>query len=110
MRPPTRGWAPAPARSRQSTQPRRRNRHRGQRHVVARLSPLGLTANECDRNVPHGRIGLGAMPMSLASLDVRHIANVDLALLMLRRHDAGAGSHDQDLIAIVDMPSRVAAL
>src|SRR5215467_591061 len=78
--------------------------------VQLNLSPLGLTANECDRNMPHRRIGLGAMPMALASLDVCHIADVDLALLMLRRHDAGARSHDQDLIAIVDMPSRVAAL
>src|SRR5215475_11592254 len=75
----------------------------------ARLSPLGLAANERDRNVPHGRIGLGAVPMALASLDVRHVTDVDLPLLMLRRHDAGARSHDQDLIAIVDMPSRVAA-
>ena len=74
------------------------------------LSPLGLTANERDRNVPHGRIGFGAMPMALASLDVRHITDVDLALLMLRRHDAGSRSHDQDLVAIVGMPSRVAAL
>src|SRR5262249_60357135 len=29
---------------------------------------------------------------------------------MLRRHDAGARSHDRDLVAIVDMPSCVAAL
>src|SRR5262245_38138409 len=78
--------------------------------VQLNLSPLGLTANERDRNVPHGRIGLGAMPMALASLDVCHIADVDLALLMLRRHDAGARSHDRDLVAIVDMPSCVAAL
>jgi len=47
-----------------------------------------LAANERDRNVPHGRIGLGAMPMALASLDVRRIADVDLALLMLRRHES----------------------
>src|SRR5262249_60121448 len=80
-----------------------------QRRVMARLSPLSLTANERDRNVPHGRVGLGAMPMALTSLDVRHVADVDLALFMLRCHDAGARSHDQDLIAIVDMPSRVAA-
>src|SRR5215467_5582320 len=78
--------------------------------VQLNLSPLGLTANECDRNMPHRRIGLGAMPMALASLDVCHIADVDLALLMLRRHDAGARSHDQDLVAIVDMPSCIAAL
>src|SRR5262245_13283692 len=77
---------------------------------LALLSPLGLTANERDRNVPHGRISLGAMPMAFASLDVRHVADVDFALLMLRRHDAGTRSHDQDLIAIVNMPSRVAAL
>ena len=32
-------------------------------HVAAvqlKLSPLGLTANKRDRNVPHGRIGFGA--------------------------------------------------
>src|SRR5262245_36066449 len=78
--------------------------------VQLNLSPLGLTADERDRNVPHGRIGLGAMPVALASLDVCHIADIDLALLMLRRHDAGARSHDQDLVAIVDMPSCIAAL
>src|SRR5215470_2606826 len=78
--------------------------------VQLNLSPLGLTANECDRHMPHRRIGLGAMPMALAGLDVCHIADVELALLMLRRHDAGARSHDQDLIAIVDMPTRVATL
>jgi hypothetical protein len=39
---------------------------------------------------------------------VRDIADVDLALLGLGCHDAGARGHDQDLIAIVDMPSRVA--
>src|SRR5215471_169714 len=79
------------------------------RRVMVRLSPLSLAANEGNRDVPHGCVGLGAMPMALTSLDVRHVADVDLALLMLRRHDAGARSHDQDLIAIVDMPSRVAA-
>src|SRR5262245_6639383 len=50
------------------------------------------------------------MPMAFASLDGCHIADFDLALLMLRRHDACARSHDQDLVAIVDMPSCVAAL
>src|SRR6516162_5781866 len=78
--------------------------------MVARLSPLSLTANERDRNVSHGRIGLGAMPMALTSLYVHHVADVDLALLMLRRRDAGTRSHNQDLTAIVDMPSRVTSL
>ena len=53
---------------------------------------------------------LAPMPMALASPDMGDIAELDLALLMLRRHDAGARSHDQDLVTIVDMPSCVAAL
>src|SRR5262245_23875011 len=47
--------------------------------------------------------------MALTGLDVCHVADVDLALLMLGRHDAAARSHDQNLIAIVDMPPGVAA-
>src|SRR5215831_6590786 len=81
---------PAPAaRSRQCTPPRRRNRDRDRRRGMVPLSPLGLTAKERDRNVPHGRIGLGTMPMALAGLNVRHVTDVDLALLMLCRDDAG---------------------
>ena len=58
------------------------------------LSPGGLTANECDRDMPHRRIGLGAMPMAFAGLDMRDIAHVNLTLFMLRRHHAGARGHD----------------
>src|SRR5271169_2336086 len=60
--------------------------------------------------MPHRRIGLGAMPMALAGLDMHDIAHIDFALVMLRRDHAGAGGHDQDLVAVVGMPSRGAAL
>jgi hypothetical protein len=43
----------------------------------AALSPGGLTADECDRDVPHCRIGLGAMPMPLAGLDLHDVTNSD---------------------------------
>src|SRR6266446_6433892 len=72
-------------------------------------SPGGLTANCRDRDMPHRRIGLGAMPMAFAGLDVHDIA-VDLALIMLRRHHPGARGHDQDLVAVMGMPSGRATL
>ena len=74
------------------------------------LTPLGLTADGGNRDMSHCCIGLGAMPMALTGLDVHHIAHVDLALFMLRRHHAGARSHDQDLVAGMRVPSGGAAL
>jgi hypothetical protein len=41
----------------------------------------GLTASEGDRDMPHRRIGLSAMPMALTGLDMRDIAHVDLGIL-----------------------------
>src|SRR3984893_4581754 len=76
----------------------------------ARLSVRGLTANECDRDMPHRRIGLGAMPMAFTGLDMHDITHVDLTLFMLRRHHAGARGHDQNLVAGMRMPSRGAPL
>src|SRR5271165_5824020 len=64
----------------------------------SRLSPLGLAANERNGDMPHRCVGLGAVPMTFARLDVRDIAHIDLTLLMLCRHHAGARCHDQDLI------------
>src|SRR5260370_14799509 len=74
------------------------------------LSPSGLTPNQGDRDMTHRRIGLGAMPMAFAGLDMHDIADVDLTLFMLRRHHAGARRHDQDLVAGMRMPSRRAPL
>ena len=70
----------------------------------------GLTADGCDRDVAHRRVGLGAMPMAFAGLDVHDIADVDLTLLMLRRHHAGTRGHDQHLVAVMRMPPRGATL
>ena len=51
------------------------------------------------------RIGFGAVPVTLSSLDVDHVAHVDLSFLMLRGDDAAAAGDDQDLIARMGMPS-----
>jgi len=49
--------------------------------------PVGsLTADKCDRDMPHRRIGLGAVPMALTGFDVDDIADIDLALFALCRH------------------------
>jgi hypothetical protein len=45
------------------------------------MSPVGrLTADERDRDVPHRRVGLSAMPMAFTGLDVHDVAHVDLTL------------------------------
>src|SRR6266851_5556590 len=75
-----------------------------------RLSPGGLTADGRDRDMPHRRVSLGAMPMTFTGLDMRDIADIDLMLFMLRCHHAGARGHDQDLVAGMRMPSRGATL
>lgn len=69
-----------------------------------------LTADECDRDMPHRRIGSGAMPMAFTRLDVHDITDIDLSLFMLRCHHAGARGHDQHLVTVMGMPSRGAAL
>src|SRR5580700_8097816 len=74
------------------------------------LSPLGLAADGGDRDVTHRRVGLGAMPMAFAGLDVHDIADIDLFLFVLGRHHAGTRGHDQDLVAGMGMPTRRAAL
>jgi hypothetical protein len=61
----------------------------------------GLAANRCDRDMPHRGICLGAMPMALAGLDMHDIADIDLALLVLVRHHAGARGHDQHLLELI---------
>jgi hypothetical protein len=78
--------------------------------TTPRLTVCRLTANGRDRDVPHRRIRLGAMPMAFAGLDMHDIADIDLTLFVLRRHHARARGHDQDLVAVMRMPSRGAAL
>jgi len=75
-----------------------------------RLTVGSLTANGRDRDMPHCRIGLGAMPMAFASLDMHDITHVDLVLFVLRRHHAGARRYHQDLVAVMRVPSCGAAL
>ena len=70
----------------------------------------GLPADERGRDVPHRRVGLGAMPMAFTGLDMDDIPDIDLTLCMLRCHHAGARGHDQDLVAGMGMPSRRATL
>ena len=55
---------------------------------------MWLDCNECDRDMPHRRIGLGAMPMAFTGLDMHDITHVDLTLLVLVCHHAGARGHD----------------
>src|SRR6266436_5307954 len=74
------------------------------------LSPGGLAADGGDRDMPHRRVGLGAVPMALTGLDVHDITDIDLTLLALVCHHAGARGHDQHLIAVMGMPARGAAL
>src|SRR6266478_412392 len=74
------------------------------------LPPGGLAADGGDRDMPHRRVGLGAVPMALTGLDVHDITDIDLTLLALVCHHAGARGHDQHLVAVMGMPSRGAAL
>jgi hypothetical protein len=55
-----------------------------------RLSPGGLTADGRDGDMPHRRIRLRAMPVAFTGLDMHDITDIDLTLLTLRRHHAGA--------------------
>src|SRR6266436_6790225 len=74
------------------------------------LPPGGLAADGGDRDMPHRRVCLGAMPMALTSLDVHDITDIDLTLLALVCHHAGARGHDQHLVAVMGMPARRAPL
>src|SRR6516165_1633098 len=69
------------------------------RYMISSLAVCGLAANGRDCDMPHRRVGLGAMPMAFTGLDVHDITYLDLMLLVLGRHHAGARGHDQDLIA-----------
>jgi hypothetical protein len=40
--------------------------------------------------MPHRRIGLGGVPMALTGFDVDDIADIDLSLFVLCRHQARA--------------------
>src|SRR4051794_30588871 len=75
-----------------------------------RSAPFGLAAGQCDRDVPHRRVGLGAVPVALAGLDMRDVADIDLALFVLVGDHAGAGHDDQQLVAIMRVPAGRAAL
>src|SRR5260370_848313 len=69
-----------------------------------------LTAARGNRDMAHRRIGLGAVPMALAGLDVHDVADIDLALVVLGGDHAGARGHDQDLVAGMGVPTRRATL
>src|SRR5207253_5429454 len=55
-------------------------------------------------------VGLGAVPMALAGLDVNDVADLDLPLLVLVGDLAGARGHDEDLVAGMRVPAGRAAL
>src|SRR3954465_6273198 len=74
------------------------------------LAPLRLPADGGDRDVAHCRVGLGAVPMAFAGLDVHDVADIDLVLFVLGRDHPGARGHDQYLVAGVGMPARRTAL
>src|ERR1700731_257955 len=76
----------------------------------AELSVCGLAADGCDRDVPHRRISLGAVPMAFTGLDMHDITHVDLTLLVLVCHHAGARGHDQHLVTVMRMPTCGATL
>src|SRR5438270_5224855 len=77
---------------------------------AAGLPPFGLATDQRDRDVAHRRVGLGAVPMALAGLDVHDVADLDLALLVLVGDLAGARGHDEDLVAGMRVPAGRAAL
>ena len=70
----------------------------------------GLTARERDRDMPHRRIGFGAMPMPFTGLDMDDVADLDLALFVFGRHRPGARCHNPHLVAVMGMPSGRGAL
>src|SRR5215472_11919999 len=75
-----------------------------------KLSPGGFAADGGDRDMPHCRIGLGAMPMAIAGLYVHDITDINLTLPVLVCDHPRARGHDQYLVAVMRMPARRAAL
>src|SRR6266850_1792359 len=67
--------------------------------------PAAFSICRRNGNMRQRRIGFGAVPVALASLDMDHVAHVDLSFLMLRGDDATAAGDDEDLIARMGMPS-----
>ena len=57
---------------------------------LTHLTVGSLTADKCNRDMPHRRIRLGAVPMALTGFDVDDIADIDLALFVLCRRQARA--------------------
>src|SRR5205085_5679930 len=53
-----------------------KKRGSGSARLPQGLPPGGLTADCRDRDVPHRRIRLGAMPVALAGLDVHDVADI----------------------------------
>src|SRR5262249_40777867 len=58
----------------------------------------------------HCRIRLGPVPMPLARFDLHHVTDMDLSLLVFGSDIASARSHDQELVAIMRMPSSITSL
>src|SRR5580704_11089303 len=75
------------------------------------LPKLRLAADRGDRDVTHRRVGLGAVPVPLAGLDVDDVADIDLLRCpTLDRNHPRTRGDDEDLVAIVDVPAGGAAL
>src|SRR5262249_47859297 len=53
---------------------------------------------------------LGPVPMPLARLDLHHVPHLDRSLLVFGSDIASARGHDQELVAIMGMPSGIASL
>src|SRR5437762_8403115 len=68
-------------------------------------SMLRRTAHRRHRDMRQRRSRRRAMPMTLAGSDVNDVADRDLALLRFRCRKTFARRHDENLIAIVDMPA-----
>src|SRR5215472_3554614 len=58
----------------------------------------------------HCGIGSGPVPVALTCLDVSNVANLDLASLGFCGDPPAARGDDEDLVAIVNVPTRVASL
>ena len=82
----------------------------GKRALRPSLAPGGLAPDRRKRDMGHRRLRLGPVPMPLARLDLHHVPHLDLALLVFGRDIASARSHDQELVAIMRMPSSITSL
>src|SRR5579863_329668 len=78
--------------------------------LVRESAPGGLAARQSDGDVAHRGIGLGSVPVALTRLHVSDVTHLDLKSLGFCGDPPAARSDDQDLIAIVDVPARVAPL